>query len=249
MLEDAEQPSLWVAGIRPRHDGLLEQPDPLTERIPERDKPSHEASQLSERMAQAQQFLTTLADDRAAVSEHESHLEQALAESDAELVRVRGQLADSQGELVNLRRLADDDGKAIVRLKKQIDEHAMVIEAQRVQIAELSRHEPRIAKLREQLAALREQGAQSRLDATGRSEEMRRRDGEIQLLRDELTQLRTAASVDEFIALQRREEVLRYGVGQRDKQIAELRRELVESELRHGVQVSSIIEQFTSQQR
>lgn len=251
MVENSDESSLWGDGARSRAART-----PLNAEFPPEDIPAEETSadriraadvaaeevrvepaattdgdttELRERMAEAQRLLASLAESRDSGAEREDERKQEAA------------------EVERLRRRAEEGAYEVARLRRRLDEQLSVVEAQQIQIGELEHHEERIAKLRSQLAGLREQAAQNRTEAARRTEDISRRDAVVRELREEIAQLQAAGSSDEVDRLRKREAVLTEGIAQRDRQIAELRKELVTAELRHGSEVSSIIEQFGSQ--
>lgn len=255
MVEDSEESSLWGAAARPRAartplnadfgpeetpgdatsgDAIRAAAGPATEATDATtDAADGDTADLRKRMADAQRLLASLAESRDSAAEQGARRKQEAADVEAELDR--------------LRRRAEEDAYEVARLRRRLDEQLLVVEAQQVQISELENHGARIAKLRAQLAGLREQAAQSRIEAARRTEDVSRRDAVVRELREEIAQLQAAASTDELDRLRKREAVLTEGIAQRDRQIAQLRAELVEAELRHGTEVSSIIDQFGSQ--
>lgn len=178
-------------------------------------------------------------DSVAAAEARAAEFAQALAARDDELAMLRGRAERAEAAAL---RLATEHDDLRERLAQREDDLARR-DDQLGQIQGLA--EERVAGLRGQVTLLKEQAEGHKLDVDVVAEDISRRDLEIRNLREEVARLRIVAGADELAAARTRETQLLDAIAERDKELMELREDLIEREQRHAVEITSIIEQFT----
>lgn len=176
------------------------------------------------------------------VNEREVALREAVAAAESRATQLAAALAKSEALAL---RVAGEADELRERLAQRDDDLAR----RDVEVTEIhSVAEERVSGLRSQVLLLKEQAKRRQIDVAAVAEDIGLRDKEIRELRDEVARLRILASSDELEVAKRRETRLLDALRDREKEIAELREDLIEREGRHALEIDAIVEQFISAQ-
>lgn len=176
------------------------------------------------------------------VDEREAAFRDSVVAAESRATELAAALAKSETLALRVAGEADE-------LRERLAQREDDLARRDVEVTEIhSVAEERVSGLRSQVLLLKEQAKRHQIDVAAVAEEIGLRDKEIRELRDEVARLRILAASDELETVKRRETRLLDALRDREKEIMELREDLIEREERHAMEVNAIVEQFMSVQ-